>query len=295
MDTFLSMSIFRRVVEAGSFSAVAKEMGLSQPTISKHVVALEERLGTRLLNRSTRQLNLTDAGKEHYEYCARILDDLAEAEASVGRGKSQTAGTLRISMPIAFGRLQVMPTLWHFMDAHPDLKLDLILEDHNTDLVKEAIDMVVRIGPMADSSLIAQQVGACSRVAVASPDYIARHGEPQTVNELKSHDCIVFTLMATQNIWHFGNQQGDENVRVNGRFSTNSPDAMREAVLAGQGIAVIPLWMIDGCIDSGHLQLVLQDYQPIPLAIHAAYPNRRFVPQKVRRFIEHLRDTLNAS
>jgi DNA-binding transcriptional LysR family regulator len=295
MDTFLSMSIFRRVVETGSFSAVARELGLSQPTISKHVVALEERLGTRLLNRSTRQLNLTDTGKEHFEYCTRILDDLAEAEASVGRGKSQTAGTLRVSMPIAFGRMQVLPNLWCFMDAHPDLNVDMILDDRNTDLVKEGIDMVVRMGPMADSSLIAQQIGACSRVAVASPDYIARHGEPFLLDDLKSHDCIVFTLLATQNIWHFGGRKGDESVRVNGRFRTNSPDAMREALLAGRGVAITPLWLIDGCIESGQLQPVLRNYQPISMAIHAAYPDRRFVPQKVRRFIDHLRDTLTSS
>ena len=198
-------------------------------------------------------------------------------------------------MPIAFGRIQVMPNLWRFMDAHPDLNLDLILDDHNTDLVKEGIDMVVRIGPMADSSLIAQQVGACSRVAVASPDYIARHGEPQTVNDLKSHDCIVFTLMATQNIWYFSGRQGDESVRVNGRFRTNSPDAMREAVLAGRGIAITPLWLIDRCIEDGQLHPVLGNYQPTSMSINAAYPNRRFVPQKVRRFIDHLRDTLAES
>jgi len=295
MDTFVSMSIFRRVVETGSFSAVARETGLSQPTISKHVIALEERLGTRLLNRSTRQLNLTEAGKEHYEYCTRILDDLAEAEASVGRGKSETAGTLRISMPIAFGRLQVLPRQWEFMAAYPELKLDLILDDRNTDLVKDGIDMVIRMGPMADSSLIAQQIGACARVTVASPGYLAAHAEPRTLSDLKSHECLVFTLLATRNIWHFTGRKGDENIRVNGRFSTNSPDAIREAVLADMGIAVVPMWLIDGCIEDGRLQIVLEDYTPIPMAVHAAYPDRRFVAKKVRYFIDHLRNTLESS
>ncbi|HHH42825.1 MAG TPA: LysR family transcriptional regulator [Gammaproteobacteria bacterium] len=295
MDTFASMTIFRRVVEAGSFSAVARETGLSQPTISKHVIALEERLGTRLLNRSTRQLNLTEAGKEHYEYCTRILDELAEAEASVGRGQSETAGTLRISMPIAFGRLQVLPHLWQFMAAYPELKLDLILDDHNTDLVKDGIDLVIRMGPMADSSLIAKPIGTCARVTVASPAYIARHGKPATLNDLKTHECLVFTLLATRNIWHFTGRKGDENVRVNGRFSTNSPDAVREAVLAGMGIAVVPLWLIDGCLEDGRLQTVLDDYIPIPMAVHAAYLDRRFVARKVRYFIEHLRNTLEST
>jgi len=279
---------------SGSFSAVARETRLSQPTVSKHIAALEERLGTRLLNRSTRQLNLTDAGREHYEHCVRILDDLAEAETSVGRGKSQPTGTLRISTPIAFGRLQILPCLWKFIAEYPELKIDLLVDDHNIDLVKEGVDVVIRMGPMENSSLIAQKIGDCARVTVASPEYLAAHGEPGKPTDLKNHDCLVFTLLATRNEWHFSGRKGVEKVQVNGRFSTNSPDAVREAALAGMGIAVTPLWLIDGCLEQGRLKVILDDYKPTPMEVHAAYPDRRFVPRKVRHFIDHIHATLNS-
>jgi len=295
MDTFVSMSIFRRVVEAGSFSAVARETRLSQPTVSKHIVALEERLGTRLLNRSTRQLHLTDAGREHYEHCVRILDELAEAEASVGRDKSQPAGVLRISTPITFGRLQLLPQLWKFLDRYPDLKIDLLMDDCNVDLVKEGVDVVIRMGPMTNSSLIAKKIGDCARVTVASPEYLAAHGEPKKPADLKHHDCLVFTLLATRNEWHFTSHKGMEKIRVNGRFSTNSSDAVREAALAGLGIAVTPLWLIDGCLAKGQLKVILEDYKPVPMEVHAVYPDRRFVPRKVRCFIDHVRATFDSS
>ncbi|TCK19027.1 DNA-binding transcriptional LysR family regulator [Thiogranum longum] len=289
------MSIFRRVVETGSFSAVARETRFSQPTVSKHIAALEERLGIRLLNRSTRQLNLTEAGREYYEHCVRVLDDLAEAEASVGRAKSQPTGTLRVSTPIAFGRLQILPHLWKFLAAYPDLKIDLLMDDHNVDLVKEGVDVVIRMGPMASSTLIAQKIGDCARVTVASPEYLATRGEPKKPADLKDHDCLVFTLLSTRNEWHFNGHKGVEKSYVNGRFSTNSPDAVREAVLAGMGIAVTPLWLIEGCVEQGRLKVILGDYKPTPMEVHAAYPDRRFVPGKVRYFIDHVRTTLDSS
>ena len=292
MDMFVSMSVFRRVVEAGSFSAVARAMTLSQPTVSKHVAALERRLGARLINRSTRQLNLTDAGRDYYEHCVRILDDLAEVETRVGGGKSQPEGMLRVSMPMAFGRLQVLPHLWRFLAEYPDLNIDLLMDDHNIDLLKEGVDVVIRMGPMASSSLIAQKIGDFARVAIASPEYLADHGEPKVPADLKHHDCLVFTLLATQNEWHFRSLKGAEKIRVDGRFSSNSPDAIREAALAGMGIAVVPLWLIQDYLEQGQLKIILGDYKPIPIEIHAAYPDRRFVPSKVRYFIDHVRATL---
>lgn len=295
MDTFVSMSVFRSVVEAGSFSAVSRVMGISQPTVSKHVAALEKRLGTRLLNRSTRQLKLTETGQQHYQHCVRILDDLAESESSVGSGKSLPTGTLRISTPMAFGRLQVLPHLWEFLAEFPELNIDVLMDDHNIDLVKEGIDVVLRMGPMANSSLIAQKIGDFSRVTVASPGYLAKKGEPKLPADLKNHECLVFTLLATRNEWHFTGPKGGEKVRVSGRFSTNSPDAVRDAALAGMGVAVVPLWLIEDCIEKGDLKIILDDYKPVPIEVHAAYPDRRFVPAKVRYFIDHVRTTLNSS
>ena len=164
MDVMQSMAVFRRVAEAGSFSAVARETAMSQSSVSKHIAALEERLGTKLLNRSTRQLNLTEAGKEYYHYCVRILNDFQEAEASVGKGKIKPTGTLRISTSAAFGRICLLPYLGEFFEAYPDIDVDLMFDDDYIDLVKEGIDLAIRIGPLADSTLIARKIGGRRRL-----------------------------------------------------------------------------------------------------------------------------------
>lgn len=292
MDFLLSMSVFRRVAEAGSFSVVTRETGMSQPTVSKHVAALEKRLGTKLINRSTRQLNLTEAGKQYYERCTQILDELAEAEASLRQQQSQPTGTLRVNTPVTFGRLQIVPRLWDFLARYPDLKIELIMDDHSIDLVKEGVDMAIRVGVLADLNLIANKIGTSPRVTVASPNYLATKGEPQTLMDLKRHDCIVYTLLTTQNGWHFTGPRGKEKIRVRGRFSTNNPDAIREAALAGMGIAVTPIWLINNYVEQGQLKVILKDYTPTPFEIHTLYPERRFVPAKVRCFINYLREAL---
>lgn len=290
MDVLESMSVFRRVAETGSFSAVARQTGLSQPTVSKHIAALEQRLGTKLISRSTRQLKLTDAGREYYERCISILDELAETEAGLSHQQSQPTGTLRVNAPVSFGRLQIVPRLWKFLAQYPDLQLELIMDDHQVDLVKEGVDMTIRVGALADSSLIARKIGDSPRVTVASPEYLAAKGEPRTPQDLKQHECIVYTLLSTRNAWHFTGPRGKETVRVRGRFSTNNPDAIREAVLAGMGIAVTPTWLIGNCVEQGRLKVLLADYTPTPFEIHALYPERRFVPAKVRCFINYLRE-----
>lgn len=291
MNLLLSMSVFRRVAEAGSFSTVARETDTSQPTVSKHVAALEKHLGIKLISRSTRQLNLTEAGKQYYEQCTRILDELAETEADLRQQHTLPTGTLRVNVPVTFGRLEIVPRLWEFLARYPDLNVELIMDDHQIDLVKEGVDMAIRVGVLADSSMIARKIGDSPRVTVASPDYLAIHGEPQTLQDLKQHDCIVYTLLSTRNTWHFTGPRGKETIRVRGRFTTNNPDAIREAALAGTGIAVTPTWLIGNCVEQGKLKILLQDYVPTPFEIHAVYPERRFVPAKVRSFIDYLRES----
>jgi len=291
MNVLLSMTVFRRVAETGSFSTVARETGMSQPTVSKHVAALEEHLGTKLISRSTRQLNLSEAGKQYYEQCTRILDELAEAEAGLRQQHALPKGTLRVNVPVTFGRLEIVPRMWEFLARYPDLNVELIMDDHQIDLVKEGVDMAIRVGVLADSSLIARKIGNSPRVTVASPDYLATNGEPQTLQDLKQHDCIVYTLLSTKNTWHFTGPRGKESIRVRGRFSTNNPDAIREATLAGTGIAVTPTWLIGNCVEQGKLKVLLNDYAPTPFEIHAVYPERRFVPAKVRCFIDYLRES----
>ncbi len=294
MDVMHSMAVFRRVVEAKSFSAVARETNMSQSTVSKHIASLEERLDTKLLNRSTRSLKLTEAGKEYYQHCIRILNDFQEAEASVGKGKIDPTGTLRISTSAAFGRTYILPYLDEFLSTYPDIKIDLIFGDKYTDLVKEGIDLAIRIGPLEDSSLIAKKIGSSPRVVVASPEYLVNHGRPKKPADLVKHDCLFYSLQKSPDLWYFNStQEGDESIRVNGRIKASSPDAVCDATLEGLGISILGEWYVRKHLKSGRLIKILPDFKPTAFNIHAVYPERRFVPQKVKRMIQFITDKIN--
>ncbi len=296
MDVMQSMAVFRRVAEVGSFSAVARETAMSQSSVSKHVAALEERLGTKLLNRSTRQLNLTEAGKEYYHYCVRILNDFQEAEASVGKGKILPTGTLRLSTTAAFGRTFIIPRLNDFLHQYPDINIDYMMEERYVDLVKEGVDLAIRVGPLEDSSLIARKIGTSRRVVVANSAYIIKHGFPKTPADLTQHECLSFSLLKSPNDWFFTSaQHGDESVRVAGRFKASSNEALIEAALAGLGIATLCDWQVKDHVMHGRLTVLLKNYQLTPYDINAVYPERRFVPQKVKRFIDYLRGNFKQS
>jgi DNA-binding transcriptional LysR family regulator len=293
MDVMQSMEVFRRVAEAGSFSAVARETTMSQSSVSKHIAALEERLGTKLLNRSTRQLNLTEAGTEYYHYCVRILNDFQEAEASVGKGKILPTGTLRLSSTAAFGRKYIIPMLGDFLGQFPDISIDYLMEDRYIDLVKEGIDLAIRVGPLADSSLIARKIGSSQRVVVANSAYLIKHGFPKTPTDLRQHECLTHSLHKSPNDWFFTSaQHGDESVRISGRFKASSNEALLEAALAGLGIATLCYWHVEEHVKRGRLTVLLKKYQLTPYDINAVYPERRFVPQKVKRFIDYLRNSV---
>ncbi len=293
MDVLLSMKVFRRVAETGNFSEVAREMNISQPTVSKHVAALEKHLNVKLLNRSTRQLNLTDVGKQYYDRCIYILDELLETEAMLRNQESIPAGTLRINTPITFGEICVIPHFWRFLEKYPELSIDLVMDDRYVDLVKDGIDVAIRIGPMTDSALVAKKIGNSPRIVIASPKYLSIHGEPSTLKDLNDHNCIVYTLLTTRNEWHFIGPNGKEVIQVNGRFSVNNPRTICEAIIEGQGIAVAPLWLISDAIKAGKVKAILEDYVPTPLEIHAVFPDRRYVPAKVRCFIDYLSKKIN--
>jgi DNA-binding transcriptional LysR family regulator len=290
MDVLVSMGVFRRVAEKGNFSEVAREMEISQPTVSKHVAALENRLNVKLLNRSTRSLSLTDVGKHYYDRCVYILEELQETESTLRNQQSQPKGILRINTPVTFGELEIAPLLWDFLEKYPELNIDLIMDDRYVDLVKEGVDMAIRVGPMEDSSLVSRKIGGSPRFAVASANYLSENGEPTSLQALKKHNCIVYMLLTTLNEWHFTGPNGKESIRVHGRFSVNNPRIMRQAVLAGQGIAITPQWLIGDDIKAGKVKVILSDYIPTPLEIHAVYPDRRLVPAKVSCFIEYLKE-----
>ncbi len=289
MDVMSSMAVFRRVVEAKNFSAVARETNMSQSTVSKHIAALEERLGTKLLNRSTRSLKLTEAGKEYYHHCIRILNDFQEAEASIGKGKIKPTGTLRISTSAAFGRTCMLPYLDEFFSTYPEINVDLLFDDDYIDLVKQGIDLAIRIGPLADSTLIARKIGSSQRVVVASTDYLVKHGRPKKPADLVKHNCLLYSLQKAPDLWYFNSaQEGDESVRVSGRLKASSPDAICDATMEGLGISVLCEWYARKYIKEGRLKVILQDYHPTAYDINAVYPERKFVPQKVKRMIEFL-------
>lgn len=294
MDVMQSMAVFRRVAEAGSFSAVARESDMSQSSVSKHIAALEERLGTKLLNRSTRQINLTEAGTEYYHYCVRILNEFQEAEASVGKGRIKPTGTLRLSSTAPFGKLYIIPALNNFLKKYPDIDIDYLMEDRYIDLVKEGIDLALRVGPLSDSSLIARKIGSSKRVVVASPDYLMKYGFPKKPVDLQSHNCLLFSLLKTPDEWFFSSTQfGDESVSVNGRFKASSNEAIREAALSGLGIATLCEWHVSEYVKQGHLTVLMKNYELTPYDINAVYPERRYVPQKVKVLIDHLKKQFN--
>jgi DNA-binding transcriptional LysR family regulator len=286
------MEVFRRVAEAGSFSAVGRETAMSQSTVSKHIAALEQRLGTKLLNRSTRQLNLTEAGSEYYHYCVRILNDFQEAEASVGKGKIVPTGTLRIASSAAFGRVFVMPFLNNFLEKYPDIQIDYLIGERSIDIVRQGIDLAIHVGPLADSSLIARKIGSCHRVVVASPAYLLKHGFPKSPGDLKKHSCLLQSQHKTPGEWFFtSSTHGDESVVVSGRFMASSNDALVEAALNGLGIATLCDWQVKDYLKSGRLTVLLPKFRLSAYDVNALYPERRFVPQKVKRLIDYLRES----
>ena len=290
MDLLQVMRVFARVAETSSFSGVARELGMSQPTVSKHIAALEEHLGARLVSRTTRKLTLTEDGRLFYEHCRHIDEAVTEAEAAIGRRRLAPAGLVRIGAPVAFGRLHVAPRLRRLLDRYPELRVELVMSDGFVDLVEQGIDLAIRVGELQDPNLVARRIGTTVRVTVAAPDYFERHGVPETPYDLVHHNCIVYTPLATGNEWHFEGRDGPIRVRVHGNYRANNSEAVREGVIAGIGIAVSPIWLFRDEIKKRLVRVVLRDYEPKRLPIHAVYPTRRFVPAKVRAVIDFLAD-----
>jgi len=290
MDRFNLMHVFVRIAETGSISAVARELGSTQPTISKQLAALEVRLGVTLLQRTTRRLSLTEAGSAYYDAARRILDQVAEAEAGVGRLSLGPSGTLTVSAPNGLGQMFLDRLIIAFQARYPELRIHLIESERFVDLVEEGIDVAVRVGQLADSTLVARRLGSSRRVVVGTPEYFARNPEPRLPQDLARHNCVLYTYLASGNVWRFQGPKGEIDVRVSGSFRTTSGNAIREAVLAGIGVAAAPLWMVHDHLHAGRLKAVLGDYAPVPAEINAVYPSARHVATKVRVFIDYLKE-----
>jgi DNA-binding transcriptional LysR family regulator len=294
MQLLDSIRVFARIAEAGSFSAVARELKTSQSRVSKLLADLEKHLGARLIHRTTHSLSLTEEGRILYEHALAVLRAMHDLETSVGKGSRLPAGLIRLGSPVALGRLHVAARLKHFLSRYPEIQVELVLNDGFIDIVEHGIDVSIRVGEVKDPNLVARRLGITRRVTVASPDYLARHGEPRTPLDLQEHECIVYTQLATSNEWHFRGGGEDISVRVSGGFSTNSSEAVREAVLAGIGIAVTPVWLFREEFASGAVRILLQDFEPKPLPIQAVYSSRRHLASRVRTLIEFLAEEFQA-
>ena len=286
MSDFSDMEIFARVVTAGSMSAAGREMGLSPAVVSKRLRRLEDRLGTRLLQRTTRQIALTEAGQGFYERVVAILASIEEAEGFVTRRSAMARGTLKVTAPTSFGRLHIAPLLGTFLHDNPDLSVNLMLSDDFVDIVGDGFDLAIRIAELSDSSLVARRLAPTYRVLCATPEYIERHGEPKTIDDLNDHVCLA--TMA-QDPWRLEGPDNMVVVRASGPLQTNSSEVVREAVLAGMGIALRSTWDIGPDLSSGRLKVVLPDFHASQnVGVFAVYPSRRFLPAKVRVFIDFL-------
>ncbi len=286
MADLTDMEIFARVVTAGSMSAAGREMGLSPAVISKRIRRLEERLGARLLQRTTRQIALTEDGQGYYERVIGILASIEEAESYVTRRNAAPRGTLKITAPTSFGRMHIAPHLGRFSKLYPDLTLSLMLSDTFVDIVGDGYDLAVRIAALENSSLIARRLAPNHRVICASPAYLEREGEPKTLAELARHNCVFATH---QDLWQLEGPEGPTTLRVSGNLQTNSSEVVREAVTAGLGIALRSTWDVGPALQRGDLKIVLPGYRESRrVAVYAVYPSRRFLPARVRVFIDFL-------
>jgi len=293
MDRFQAMRIFVRVVEAQSFAAAARELGSSPPAVTRAVAFLEEITGARLLTRTTRSVTLTEPGANYYDDCKRLLADLEEAEAAAGGAYARPSGTLTITAPVLFGQMYIFPVMTEFLDLYPEVRGRVLLFDRIVNIVEEGIDLAIRIGHMADTSMSAIKVGTVRRIICGSPDYFARCGRPQGPADIGEHRVVASTGSSAPLDWQFG---GDQNIRlsVNARLQTNSIEAARKAAIDGWGLVRMLSYQAVPFIENGSLEVVLSDCEPEPLPIHIVHPEGRHAPAKVRAFIDLAVDRLRS-
>lgn len=280
------LAAFVKVAELGSYTRAAETLDLSRTRVSRQVMALEEALGARLIQRTTRRLHLTEAGERYLARAQAILLALDEAAADVGSGTNTVSGRLRINGPMSFGTRYLAPQVAAFMQAHPALEVRLDLNDRRVDLLEEGYDLAIRIGSLPDSSLIAKRLTRCQLVFCASPEYLTQHGTPEHIDDLVQHRCLRYRSGQTSGDWRLGNQL----FSVAGPLESNNGDMLTHAAEAGLGIAQQPSFLVTESIASGRLVPILTHLPPTLLDIHALYPAKRFLPAKVVRFIDQLAD-----
>ena len=294
MDSLTDIVVFVRVVDDGSFTRAAERLKLSRSVVSKYVTRLEGRLGARLLNRTTRRLSLTEAGRIFYERSRRGLQDIEEAEAEVSRLQEKPRGVLRINSPMSFGILHIAPALPEFLAQHPEVSVEMNLDDRVVDVIEEGFDVSIRIAEMPDSSLIARRLAACRHVIVAAPAYLEKHGTPRTPEDLRDHNIISFSYQASAYDWHFISPDNKQvSVPVSGSMQANNSLALREALLRGVGITRTPTFVVGKDVQDGHLLSILGNYRTLEVSIYLVYPQRRHLSPKVRAFVDFMADRIS--
>jgi DNA-binding transcriptional LysR family regulator len=286
MDRLREMELFVRVIETGSFSTAARDLKIGQPAISKTIAALEDRLGVRMLIRSTRRLSPTEAGKAFYERALRAITEADEADAAAQCVGSGLEGQLRICAPVTFGRLHLVPRLGAFLDAHPKLRLELVMDDRAIDLVAENIDVAIRLGILSDSSLKARKLAQTDRHVLASPTYLARKGIPSNPADLLEHDGIIYGQRSGGQEWLFRRGTSETSIRLRPRLTLSAAEGVREAVLAGQGYAITSRWMFAPELASGAVIPVLNEWSLPPMELWVLYPAGRLTSTKARAFVK---------
>ena len=288
MDRFEAIRVFSQVVESMSFVRAAERLGLSTTAVSRQVAELERHLQTRLLQRTTRRISLTEAGRLFHARCVQILADFGDAEHEVGREAVEPRGTIRLTTSVNFGTHQVTPAIASFLARHAQVKFDVSLSDRIVDIIEEGFDLAIRIGGTGAQNLVARKLGEARLVACASPDYIARHGAPAAPEDLARHNCLTYEY-ALRDAWTFRDAAGRERaVRVAGSLNSNNGDLNAAAAVQGVGIALEPDFIVDSELKSGKLVPVLESFEAPASPIYAVYPSRRFLPAKVRAFVDFL-------
>ena len=287
-DTLQEMSVFSKVVTAGSLSAAARELGLSPAMVSRRLAALESRLGVRLVNRTTRSLHLTVEGTRYYDACARVLSEIEEADAAVSVGRADPQGALKVALPASFGHQHVAPLIPRFAELYPQVQLALSLSDRRVNVIEEGYDVAITIAHLEDSSLTARKLAPNRRVVCASPAYLLQHGTPHTPEDLAKHNCLITSDFAST--WDYKDPDGQAgSARVRGRYACDNWEVLREWALAGLGVALKSTWDVHRHLADGSLVPLCPGYTfHSDVAIYAVYPHRRFLPAKTRVFIDFL-------
>jgi DNA-binding transcriptional LysR family regulator len=288
MDRLNSMAIFVEVVNQQGFTAAAEKKGLSRAQVSKSVMQLEGHLGTRLLNRTTRRVSLTEAGRIYYDRCVAILSDIEEIEGIASEQTDKPHGTLSLSAPTSFGILHLNEAIPRYIKLYPRMRISVSLSDRIIDVISEGFDLVLRIAALQDSSLIARKIAPCKRVFCAAPGYLEQNGIPRVPQDLAIRPCLVYSNDLKPDTWVLHGPNGTESIKVNGPVCADNGDILKADAVAGLGVALLPTFIVGPELRAGRLQQVLADYCPPEISIHAVFPSRRYLSAKVRTFVDFL-------